>query len=146
MEHRSLPKRFWANYREAVRRNFRKEHLDRYVVAAESAGLSVTLDSCRGFRGRVETWSIPWPEIASIVAFKTDNLTYDTIWVTIFTSNADQAPADAAFPDEALGWLPVLEALPQHLPGCEPFESWFTEVAFPAFAENGRLIFQRAAA
>jgi len=147
MEHSSEAKRFWSNYREAVRRNFRKEPLDRYSVQADSIGLRIALDSCRGLRGRSETWRIPWPEIRAIVAFKSDNLTYDTIWVSIHTKDRfGEERAAAAFPDTAEGWRPVLEALPRHLPACEPFESWFAHVAFPAFAENGRLIFERAAA
>jgi hypothetical protein len=147
MEHHSQPKRIWVNYREAVRRNFRRVDLDRFAVRAEPTGLHILLDSCRGLRGRTETWSIPWTEIQALVAFKSDNLTYDTIWVTVHTCDVkDEVRATASFPDTAEGWLPTLEALPRHLPGCEPFGAWFTSVAFPAFAENGRLIFDRAAA
>jgi hypothetical protein len=147
MEHTSKPKRFWSNYREAVRRNFRNEPLDRYSVQADPSGLRVSLNSCRGLRGRTDSWHIPWPEIRAIAARKSDNLTYDTIWISIHTeATTAEERAAAVFPDTAEGWRPVLEALPRHLPSCEPFESWFAQVAFPAFAENGRLIFERAAA
>lgn len=147
MEHHSQPKGFWVSRREAVRRNFRRLDLDRFTVRAEPTGLYISLDSCRELRGRTETWTIPWAEIQALIAFKTDNLTYDTIWVAVLTSNVEgEVGAAASFPDSSEGWLPTLEALPNHLPGCAPLGEWFSAVAFPAFAENGGVIFERTAA
>ena len=146
MVHDLQSKGAWANYWEAVRRSIRREPFDRYSVTALSTALLISLDSCRG-RGRIESWSIPWIEISAVVTLKADNVSSDTIWVAIHTQEPWAEDGGAvAFPDESEGWLPTLEALPRHLPGCEGFESWNAEVALPAFAEDGRIIFYRASA
>lgn len=41
------------------------------------------------------------------------------------------------------GWQQLIESLPQHLPGCKPWHDWFIQVAFPAFAENKPVVFER---
>ena len=146
MEHHLQPKGFWVSRREAIRKNFRRLDVDRFAVRAELTGLQISLDSCRGLRGRTETWTVPWAERQALIAFKTDNLTYDTIGVAVLTSNVEgEVGAAATFPDSAEGWLKTLEALPRHLTGCAPFGEWFSAVAFPAFLENGGVIFERAA-
>ncbi|HEV7734311.1 MAG TPA: hypothetical protein VGR62_19215 [Candidatus Binatia bacterium] len=83
-----------------------------------------------------------WPEVERVVAFKTDDFAVDTIWVSLQTMGDSE---QLLFPDDARGWTLVVESLPIHLPGCMPFDAWFSIVAFPAFVENATLIFDRSA-
>ena len=147
MKHTSFPKRFWTNVRDLIRRHCGSEPVDKYAVAVLPTGLSVTLDTCRGPRGRLEAWSVEWSEISSVLAFKTDNFAYDTIWIAVFpTFVSEEGVARILIPDDADGWEDALRSLPEHLAGCEPFEEWFGPVAFPPFVTNRRVIYERKAA
>ena len=100
MEHSSEQKRFWPNFREAIRRNFRRESLDRFSVRADATGLHVFVDSYR-WPGRIDHWSIPWNEIVVLTAFKTDDFSHDTIWVSILLEGEEYVTA--AFPEDSDG-------------------------------------------
>jgi hypothetical protein len=41
------------------------------------------------------------------------------------------------------GWEALTDALPKHLPGSKDWSECFSEVAFPAFATNEMVIFER---
>ena len=46
--------------------------------------------------------------------------------------------------EEMAGWQSLVDSLPERLPGCMPFASWFNTVALPAFETNPTKIFERA--
>jgi len=133
------PRSFWENYREFVRRNFKRRPLITYELSLMEQGLSLVLDSYAGLRGRRESWFMPWQDIIAVEAYKTDNFTYDTIWLRA----RDHEGNAMAWPDDARGWSEIVAALPRHLPGCATLGEWFTEVAFPAFQANYRILYGR---
>jgi hypothetical protein len=45
--------------------------------------------------------------------------------------------------EEMEGWEELTEALPKQLPGSKPWSECFSQVAFPAFATNETVIFER---
>jgi hypothetical protein len=90
---------------------------------------------------RGEQTAIPWGSIAEITAFKRDCYTVDSIRLLIVTS--DGQAYELAEDDE--GWDEVTSELSTRLPGCLAFESWFFQVAFPAFETNLTRLYPPAA-
>jgi len=94
--------------------------------------VSVTPEGCvaeRRHGGSAERWSVRWADVSSATAFKTDDLTFDTIWISL-ESNAGEP---VLFPDDAEGFSEAARSLPDHLAGCLAYDEWFSEVAHPAF-------------
>ena len=85
--------------------------------------------------------SLNWEEIQKITAFKRDLWSVDQI--CLFIARADETGIELN--EEMKGWSGFIQALPQFLPSCKPFENWFQTVAFPAFAANPTELYNRAA-
>ena len=103
-------------------------------VSSEGIGLEwLTLEEESGSR------TLRWEEIASVTAYKRDLYTYDMICLLCTFSDGLQFE----FNEEMPSWQSLMEALPQHLPGCPVFADWWHPVAVPAFATNETVLFQR---
>ena len=92
-----------------------------------------------GPSGRVET--VPWDRVENVTAFKRDCYVVDSIRILFATS--DGRFYEIAEHDE--GWDELVAQLPSRLDGCLPFESWYFEVAFPAFETNWTPLYARQA-
>lgn len=83
--------------------------------------------------------SVAWSDMTEIVALKADLYTTDCITLAI----AGPAGSTLVVDETMDGWETLVHELPNHI-ACEPFETWFLHVAFPAFAPSPRRIFPRA--
>jgi hypothetical protein len=80
-----------------------------------------------------------WSDVTRVTAFKRDWGTVDCICLAIGAKDQPALEVD----EEMEGWEAFVNALPKHLPGCKPYDEWFTRVAFPAFATNPTVIYVR---
>ncbi|HJW08735.1 MAG TPA: hypothetical protein VJ483_03825 [Holophagaceae bacterium] len=85
----------------------------------------------------IQESQIPWGSITEIKVFKRDLLTTDLICMEIL-----QGELAVLIHEEMPGFDWVVHELGQHLPGVEPFERWFRNVAFPAFEPNVSVIYR----
>jgi hypothetical protein len=85
------------------------------------------------------SYSIAWSDIVRVVAFKRDCLTVDCICLAIATKDGTMSEVN----EEMEGWEALTSALPKHLPGSKDWTECFSQVAFPAFATNETVIFER---
>lgn len=83
--------------------------------------------------------SIAWGDIVCVVAFKRDWLTVDCICLAFATADGMTTEVN----EEMEGWEALTDALPNYLPGSKNWNECFSQVAFPAFATNETLIFER---
>lgn len=82
---------------------------------------------------------IAWRDTVSIEAFKRDLYSVDLICLTFHLRNKKAIEIN----EEMDGWESLVTTLPEYLPGCQTFEEWYTEVAFPAFKPNLTVIYRR---
>jgi hypothetical protein len=85
-------------------------------------------------------YSVAWSDVMGIIAFKQDLFSVDRICLTIVHRDGK----DSVLHEEMQGWQAFVDALPDRLPDCMPFASWFDTVAFPAFKLNPTRIFERS--
>jgi hypothetical protein len=108
-----------------------------YTVTVQPEGIGLkwlTLEDESGER------TIRWEEIASVIAYKRDLLTTDLICLVCTLSDG----AEFQFHEELPCWQGLVDALPEHLPGCPAFPEWWHPVALPVFARNETVLFQRS--
>ena len=74
-----------------------------------------------------------------MMAYKQDWFTVDCICLAIGT--ADRMTTELN--EEMEGWETLTDALPTYLPGSKNWSECFSQVAFPAFATNETVIFER---
>ena len=130
---------FFKNRWEACVRNFKNQPFVEWSVDANPDHIKISVDSFLGIRGTKETWVISWNEINSADAFKTDNFTTDTIWISFETKDGE----NISVPEDAEGWRDVADNLPLYLNGAMPIKTWFHQVAIPPFEENRQIIYER---
>jgi len=107
-----------------------------YAIAFDSVGLTVT-----DLRGRnQETFGMRWAEVCRAIAFKRDLFSVDLICLFLFCDDDTGIELD----EEMARWSRLIEALPQHLPGCKSRSDWWSVVAFPPFATNETEVYDRA--
>jgi hypothetical protein len=82
---------------------------------------------------------IAWRDIVRVEVFKRDMYAVDLICVTFHLS----AEKSLEINEDMDGWESLMQKLPEYLPGCQTFGDWFTEVAFPAFKRNLKVIYRR---
>ncbi len=80
---------------------------------------------------------IPWRKIEEVHAFKRDLFTVDLICLALKLTDED---GYFEVHEEMHGYHDMLKVLPDRLPGYT--ESWYSDVAFPAFGTNLRLIWK----
>jgi hypothetical protein len=84
-------------------------------------------------------YSLAWSEIVRVVAFKRDLGVVDCICLAFDTADGMTTELN----EEMEGWEPLTEALATYLEGSIAPREWFCRVAFPAFAANETVIFER---
>ena len=99
----------------------------------------VPTDECDPRNADPQPQEAPWSEVAKVSAYKRDLFTVDQICLLFETA---RGPLEVN--DDMMGWTELLEALPDRLPGFPPVSSWFSGVAYPAFVENCRVLYERA--
>ena len=83
---------------------------------------------------------IAWSDIIRVVAFKRDWLTVDCICLAIAMKDGTTTEVN----EEMEGWEALTDALSKHLPGSKAWTECFSQVAFPAFATNETVIFEKS--
>ena len=125
--------RDFIRYRmEAGRRGFRNLPADEWKIELSPDGFRLIHRSYRSFLALSETTEhILWGQVERVVAQKTDNFTWDTIWLTFEISSG----GSVSVPEEANGWDELVDVLPSKLavPGRA---DWWPRVAHSAFAAN----------
>jgi hypothetical protein len=106
-----------------------------FALSVDAAG--ITVNKIRPTSGPVQ--SIAWSEVVRVVAFKRDLYTVDCICLAFATADGMTTEVN----EEMEGWEALTEALTEHLPGSKAWSECFSQVAFPAFATNERVIFER---
>jgi hypothetical protein len=87
-----------------------------------------------GWRHVVE---VDWSEIVKVVAYKTDDLSVDTIWLDFELKDGDSV----ALPEDAPEWRRLATDLPKFLEGCLALEAWYARVSQPPFEANHTVLF-----
>ena len=88
--------------------------------------------------GKVVQQQLNWDEVDGAVAYKRDCYTVDLICIA-FGNESGGVEINEEMPE----WSSLIKALPRYLPGCMSEESWFEQVAFPAFETSPVHIFKR---
>lgn len=118
---------------EAGKRGFLTRPADDWQISFEQDRISITHTDFRPFLAKGETeHNFAWSNVERILAGQSDNLTWDTIWVTFFLADG----ASCAVPETAQGWAKLLEHIPAHLPGALRKEDWLPLVTRTAFDAN----------
>lgn len=76
--------------------------------------------------------SFLWKDVCRVVVFKRDLFTVDCICIGFELSDG----LSYEFDEEMTGYKELTSRLHDYLPGCQRWDNWFCEVAFPAFATN----------
>jgi hypothetical protein len=106
-----------------------------FELSIDAAGITVS----RKRPALAPLYSIAWSDVVRVVAFKRDWLTVDCISLAIATTDGTTTEVN----EEMEGWEALTDALPKHLPGSKLWSESFSQVAFPAFATNETVIFDR---
>ena len=124
---------------EAGKRGFLTRPADDWQVSFEEDGIAVTHADFRPFlaKGGFE-YQFSWSNVERVLAGQTDNLTWDTIWITFFLTDG----TSCAVPETAQGWSKLLEHIPAHLPGALRKEDWLPMVTRTAFDPNVAQLYQ----
>jgi hypothetical protein len=88
--------------------------------------------------GRVLRQQLAWAEVNEAIAYKRDCYSVDLICIA-FGNKGNGVEINEEMPE----WNSIVKALPCYLPGCMSEDSWFQQVAFPAFETNTVHIFSR---
>jgi hypothetical protein len=80
-----------------------------------------------------------WSQVQRVTVFKEDWFTVDCICLAMGAVDDKALWVD----EDMAGWQVFVEALPNYLPGCTPWNNWFSDVAFPAFATNLTEVYNR---
>jgi hypothetical protein len=129
---------FWMNRWECARRYLRHRTYEEWSAETLSQGLKIEVDFAQYWRsGWRETVEFDWTEISRVVAYKTDEFAWDTMWLGFESEDGDSI----AFPDDAPEWQQVAAELSEHLPGCRGLSSWYEQVMKPAFEMNYTVLY-----
>lgn len=120
--------------REWLQRKMRVKDPRNRVLRVTSRGATL----CDRVLG-AELWSVKWPDVEEIVAFKIDAVVVDHICLGFVVRGSD---AMHVTDEETFGWVELNDELARRF-GVH-FDTWFHAVAFPPFSEN-RTVLWRAA-
>lgn len=91
--------------------------------------------------GRVRHDSaIAWDRVNEVRVFKRDLFSYDLICLVVVSDDGFVIEIDEEDPN----WKDLMAAIPENLPGALRWGDWFSDVAFPAFVTNERMIFSKS--
>ncbi len=93
---------------------------------------------CLTVKSEKNSWKLPWNEVEEVHAFKRDLFATDLICLAFKRIEKEEY---YELHEEMAGYHDLIEGLPAHLPGFTL--QWFSEVAFPAFETNHRIIWKR---
>ena len=118
---------------EAGKRGFFARPADEWQISFVPDGFAISHVDYRPFLapGGSET-VIAWSQIERVFAGQTDNLTWDTIWITFVLKDG---PSCSVF-ETANNWDLLLDQIPVHLPGAQRKLDWLPEVTRTAFDPN----------
>jgi hypothetical protein len=127
-----------------IDKTFAKIRAGDYVPPAKQSDFGISIDAAEIIVGRrhptfVPLHSIAWGDIIRVVAFKRDWLTLDCVCLAIATTDGTTTEVN----EEMEGREALTDALPKYLPGSKLWSECFSQVAFPAFATNETVIFER---
>jgi len=107
----------------------------------EDLSLSVTSDEVRLLKDGTEVWRFRWDSVTRIIAYKRDLFTIDLICLDFFVESQQ-----LTYPthEEMKGFLELYDQMHRIIPSIG--ESWWSEVAFPAFATNEKVLYEKPAA
>ena len=88
------------------------------------------------FKHKIVEFNTSWNEIDGIVAYKTDNFTYDTIHLII-----RRGKEELNFNEETDGWFVFKERMESNLKGIN--SKWELEVTFPPFEESATWVYKK---
>jgi len=131
--------REFIRYRlQITKRDIANLPLEEWCIETNESGFTVNFISYRPILTPSNSRQyISWSQIAKIIAYKQDNLTWDTIWLQFEQTDG----TSLSVPEEASGWSTLISELPIRVPGCLSAEIWWAMVAQPAFVENATQIF-----
>jgi len=107
-----------------------------FAISFDANGIILTNLRSR----KPQATAVRWQEVRRATVFKRDLFTYDCICLLLSQSDETGIELD----EEMYGWNRLTKSLPQFLPGCQPWDQWFSTVAFPAFATNQTEIYYHA--
>ncbi|NBW38288.1 MAG: hypothetical protein EBR30_25355 [Cytophagia bacterium] len=120
-----------------------KDHLIPEIVKkqieAERADIGAFEYTDNGFihRGKHKTIAIEWNTVEQVIAYKTDNYTYDTIHLLLSTANGDEL----SIHEEIAGWFIFKTKLNENLTGVDKL--WELKVMSPPFATSVTLVYKK---
>lgn len=120
-----------------------KDHLIPEIVKkeidAERADVGAFEYTDKGFRyrGKHKTIVIEWSTVEQVIAYKTDNYTYDTIHLLVSTGNGDEFNMH----EEMAGWFIFKTKLNESLTGADKF--WELKAMTPPFARSVTLVYEK---
>ena len=107
------------------------------ILQADRSGVRYLRESKSG-KIRDEDF-FAWDSVESISVFKRDLFTYDLICAALDFRDSEAVEFDE---DDPL-WRDFVSLLSDNLEGAMSPDSWFSEVAFPAFEERETVIYSR---
>jgi hypothetical protein len=128
----------WRAKRMFDRVVYQKDRVD--PRALENSKYGSILCDAKGIVVRRDTEEVRlnWDQIDEIYAYKADLFTTDLICLVIISETQNQA---VEIHEEMHGYYDARPYLEAHLSGYS--ECWFSDVAFPAFVENRKMIWKK---
>jgi len=108
---------------------FEERYKDEGIFTYNDEGFSVQFEK--------EIKNVKWDEIESLIAFKRDNYTTDTICMDIFCENDFKFSIN----EEVSGWYVFVSKLQEKFPQID--KKWQMEIAHPAFKTNQTLLYKK---
>ena len=100
--------------------------------------LAVTADRVTLYADGRESWHFRWDEVTRVETYKHDLFTVDLICLNFFIEGRQMmCPTD----EEIQGFDLLCEHLQSRFPSID--EHWWQQVAFPAFAPNSRVLYEK---
>jgi hypothetical protein len=132
----------WVIFSKRLKENFikkiDKEEYDKLSYEERSRDPGYFSYEADGFHLKYEEreWRIRWTDIETLITYKKDNYTVDTIWLDIYSNGKP-----LSFSEELRGWRYFVGKLMEVLPQID--KAWENKVAFPAFAANYTLLYDK---
>ncbi len=104
-------------------------------LAHDHRGLQLVLDDAA--RG-LEEKQVRWSDVRRVIAYKADALVSDDLRLRLET-----AGGVLDLSQDVEGWYPLLDRLPDYLPGCMPPGRVLAAVVQPPFAANETVIYEK---
>jgi hypothetical protein len=118
-------------YKKHIKEDFEKRYSDTGIFLYNALGFKVSFKSG-------DTYDVNWSDIETILAYKIDLYTFDSICLEVFF-NEEKA---FRITEETDGWYKFLEKISETFPQIK--KGWEFEIIVPAFKENLTIIFDRS--